>query len=192
MIFEVEDGYAYIVTNNHVVGDVAIGLPIITVIVDNSTTYDSELLGYNSIVDLAVLRIPCRNCDSAPIGRTSDARAGKEVIIIGYPTGSVSGDAIVTRGIVSAIGPLQGYEGGDTIQTDAAINPGNSGGPMLSLSGEVLGINTFKTVGTRIEGQGFAIPADKLQEQIPQLREGGIVDEIVLTETRTEGTHQNV
>ena len=62
------------------------------------------------------------------------------------------------------------------IQTDAAINPGNSGGPMLSLSGEILGINTFRydesQSGRPTEGLGFAISGTTVQQQIPTLLAG--------------------
>ena len=64
----------------------------------------------------------------------------------------------------------------DVLQTDAAINPGNSGGPMLSLSGEILGINTFRydesQSGRPAEGLGFAISGATVQQQIPTLRVG--------------------
>ena len=53
----------------------------------------------------------------------------------------------------------------DVIQTDAAANPGNSGGPMISTSGEVLGILTFGYRET--EGLSFAISAETVQERIP-------------------------
>ncbi len=66
----------------------------------------------------------------------------------------------------------------DVIQTDAAINPGNSGGPMLSLSGEILGINTFGYDETRsgrpVEGLNFAISETTVQGRIPALRDGSL------------------
>jgi serine protease Do len=70
----------------------------------------------------------------------------------------------VTAGIISAknrvqgiIGDGQGFE--DFLQTDAAINPGNSGGPLVSLRGEVIGINTAILSRTGASaGIGFAIP----------------------------------
>ena len=59
----------------------------------------------------------------------------------------------------------------DVIQTDAAINPGNSGGPMLSMSGEFLGINTFRIdesdSGRAAEGLGFAVSETTVQARIP-------------------------
>src|SRR5205807_9921497 len=71
----------------------------------------------------------------------------------------------VTKGIVSAIGPMQ-KEQGTWIQTDAAINPGNSGGPLLNASGEVIGINTQKPFlsgdGRPLQGIGFALSTSDL------------------------------
>ena len=98
-----------------------------------------------------------------------------EVMIVGYPGGSVSGQASVARGIVSAIGPHSLYPF-DTIQTDAAINPGNSGGPMFSMSGDVIGINTFKwfthSDGRAAEGLGFAIPVSTVYPEVLRLEQG--------------------
>jgi len=47
------------------------------------------------------------------------------------------------------------------IQLDATINPGNSGGPLLSRSGRVLGINTFKLKG--YEGLNFAVLSSEVR-----------------------------
>ena len=178
VIFHTDDEAAYILTNLHVIGDATIAIPVE---VNNSQYFDAIRVGYNRFVDLAVLQIPCNICQAVPIGRLADVNVGASVVSIGYPKGAVTGNAIITRGVVSAIGPLPGYQGGDTIQTDAALNPGNSGGPMFSLSGEVIGINTFKRVGVVIEGQGFAIPADTLREEVVRLRHGAVLDELAIT-----------
>jgi serine protease Do len=59
------------------------------------------------------------------------------------------------------------------IQTDAAINPGNSGGPLVTKSGEVVGINTMMLRDAQTTG--FAIPANLLKQVIPELVEHGKV-----------------
>ncbi|HKK24184.1 MAG TPA: PDZ domain-containing protein, partial [Gracilimonas sp.] len=63
-------------------------------------------------------------------------------------------------------------------QTDAAINRGNSGGPLVNSNGEVMGINTFIFTGgtsSGFVGLGFAIPSNRVQKIISQLRESGTV-----------------
>ena len=176
VIFDVDNQFAYVVTNYHVIA----GASQIDITVNDSPTYAAEALGYDISYDLAVLRIQCSSCKEVPFGRSADLQTGIEVMVVGYPEGSVSGEASVTRGFVSAIGPHSLYQWGETIQTDAAINPGNSGGPMFSLTGEVVGINTFKQFqhsdGRGAEALGFAIPAATVQEQVSRLREGVFVE----------------
>ena len=116
-----------------------------------------------------------RQFHSLTFGRASRTLdPGDEVVAIGYALG-ISGEATITRGIVSAIRYDSGYRS-DVIQTDAAINPGNSGGPMLSISGEILGINTFRidesNSGRSAQGLGFAVSGTTVQERIPTLRAG--------------------
>ena len=68
----------------------------------------------------------------------------------------------VTAGIVSALArglSADGYE--SYIQTDAPINPGNSGGPLISMRGEVIGINTaIIGPGQGNVGIGIAVPSN--------------------------------
>jgi serine protease Do len=71
-------------------------------------------------------------------------------------------NSTVTAGIVSAKDRSNvGHQFQRFIQTDAAINPGNSGGPLVSMAGEVIGINTAIYTGSRgFEGVGFALPSN--------------------------------
>ena len=170
VIFETQGQTGYVVTNHHVVeGEVQV-----SVIVNDSTTYSGSVLGTDSVRDLAVVSICCARFQALPFGNAAALQPGDEVVAIGYALG-LPGQATVTRGIVSAV-RYDSTHRSDVIQADAAINPGNSGGPMLSISGEILGINTFRydesQSGRPTEGLGFAISGTTVQQQIPTLRAG--------------------
>ncbi|MDE2899630.1 MAG: trypsin-like peptidase domain-containing protein, partial [Chloroflexota bacterium] len=165
VIFEVDGNTAFIVTNEHIFT----GASQVTVTVgEEETEYRAELLGLDETHDLAVLRICCGNFRALPFGDVSRVRSGEEVVLIGYAL-DLEGEATVTRGIVSAV-RYSDFVESEVIQTDAAANPGNSGGPMISTSGEVLGILTFGYRET--EGLSFAISAETVQELIPTLLAG--------------------
>ena len=170
VIFETQGQTGYVITNHHVVeGEVQV-----SVIVNDSTTYRGSVLGTDSTRDLAVVSICCGSFRALPFGDASTLQAGDEVVAIGYPLG-LQGEATVTRGIVSAMRYASRYLS-HVIQTDAAINPGNSGGPMLSMSGAILGINTFgidtTASGRPVEGLSFAISEQTVQQQILTLKAG--------------------
>ena len=129
----------YIATNYHVVQ----GATEIKVYLPNGETYDAELIGRDTVTDLAILKIKAEDLQYLPIGDSDSLRVGEWVIAIGNAL-ALKGGPTVTIGIVSALGRTIRSEEGDfydLIQTDAAINEGNSGGPLLNLSGEVIGIN---------------------------------------------------
>ena len=148
-----------------------------SVTVDDSTTYSGTVLGVDATRDLAVVSICCGDFTALEFGDAAGLEAGDEIVAIGYALG-LSGEATVTRGIVSAVRYDSRFLS-DVIQTDAAINPGNSGGPMLSMSGQILGINTFgydeSQSGRPVEGLNFAISAVTVQYRIPTLRAGTAV-----------------
>jgi len=161
-------GTALILTNAHVIEGVA----WIDVTVNDSTTFRAKILGIDTSKDLAVLKICCGQFQVLKFGDAGRLEAGVKVVAIGYALG-ISGRASVSDGIVSA---LRYEQGRWVIQTDAAINPGNSGGPLLSISGEVLGINTYKYEFTKdgrpVEGLGFAVSEVTIEDELPGLKAG--------------------
>jgi len=153
----------YIVTNNHVIRDA----DQIKVILHDDKEYDADIIGTDSMTDLALIKIDAKNLVPLKFGSSSDAKVGSWVVAIGSPFGL---EQTVTAGIISAKGRIIGsgpYD--DFIQTDASINPGNSGGPLLNLEGEVIGINT--AIIKSGQGIGFAIPSDLATGIIEQLTE---------------------
>ena len=155
---------AYALTNHHVIA----GYSVATVRVRDRTDYNGAVIGADSIRDLAVIRICCGRFTSVEFAEESDVVVGFEIVNIGYAL-ALSGQATVSTGIISAV-RYDSHRSADVIQTDASINPGNSGGPMLTLDGRVLGINTFKYVGTNVEGVGFALSGPYVKRLIPCCR----------------------
>ena len=180
---ETENGGALILTNHHVVD----GAQDIQVQVDDTQVYEAILHGYNGVKDLAVLEICCGQFVPLEFRDASDVKSGTEVVTVGYSL-SLAGTSTVTSGIVSAVRFDQACEVW-LLQTDAPINPGNSGGPLLNTNGEVLGINTYNYdssySGERVEGVGFAISQQSIQELLAGLKEGVRVEAPGPTPTTT-------
>jgi serine protease Do len=157
-----------VVTNNHVVA----GVDRVTVIFEDETEAEAEIVGQDPKTDIALIRVKGRSdLHPLPLGDSDALLPGDWVLAIGNPFGL---DHTVTAGIVSAIGRDIGqgpYD--DFIQTDAAINPGNSGGPLLNLAGEVIGINT--AINPQANTIGFAVPINLAKSIIPQLEKSGKV-----------------
>ena len=147
-----EDGY--ILTNHHVVGEA----DVITVKLYDGREFEAKLVGTDPESDIAVVKIDAPNLPVLPTGNSDDVEVGESVIAVGNPFGLTQ---TVTYGIVSAKGRsnvgITEYE--NFIQTDAAINPGNSGGPLISLRGEIIGVNTaIYTRNGGYQGIGFSVP----------------------------------
>ncbi len=173
----------YILTNNHVVE----GAEQVTVRLLDRREFKAKVVGTDPNTDVAVLKIDAKNLPPMALGNSDDARVGEWVLAIGNPLGEGL-TFTVTSGIVSAKGrALNGLpragQGSiqDFIQTDAAINPGNSGGPLVSVRGEVIGINSAIASETGFySGYGFAIPINLARTVMNQLIESGKVHRAAL------------
>src|SRR4051794_7124946 len=165
----VVDASGIVVTNNHVIGDAN----EITVIFSDGQRLKAEIVGKDSKVDLAVLKVkPEKPLKAVTFGDSEKVRPGDWVLAIGNPFGlggSVTAGIISARGRNIESGPYDNY-----IQTDASINKGNSGGPLFNMNGEVIGINTaiLSPTGGSV-GIGFAVPAATAVPVLDQLRQFG-------------------
>lgn len=167
----VDAAEGYVMTNHHVIN----GADTISVTLQDGRKLDAELVGSDPGTDIALLRIPANNLSGLPMGTSEQLYVGDYVVAVGNPFGI---GQTVTMGIVSALGRSginpQGYE--NFIQTDASINPGNSGGALVTLDGQLVGINTaiVSRSGGNI-GIGFAVPIDMARTVMDQLVEFGNV-----------------
>jgi len=177
-----EDGL--IVTNEHVASK---NSKTIMVALSDGNSYEAELLGSDELADLSLLKIKddSRTYPFVKFADSDNIMVGEWSIAMGNPFGLFAdGQPSVTVGVVSAKerdfrpDPQDPRVYVEMIQTDAAINRGNSGGPLVNSNGEVMGVNTFIFTGgtsSGFVGLGFAIPSNRVQKIISQLRESGTV-----------------
>jgi serine protease Do len=158
-------------TNAHVIE----GATEIEVVTAEGKKYKARVLGADTKSDLAVIRLQDGSAfPAARLGDSDQIEVGDWVLAIGSPFGFTQ---TVTAGIISAKGRVLGQGPfDDFLQTDAAINPGNSGGPLVSMTGEVIGINT--AIASRTGGSmgiGFAIPINLAKKIYTELTARGKV-----------------
>lgn len=181
VIYKKDGKYAYLVTNAHVL----MGATQADILLADGNKVPGEVVGSDTFSDIAVVRISADKVTAvAEFGDSSKLTVGETAIAIGSPLGTKYANS-VTQGIVSSLGrdvKLKSENGQNistkALQTDAAINPGNSGGPLINIQGQVIGITSSKisTNGqTSVEGIGFAIPVNDVQNIIEQLEKNGKV-----------------
>ena len=168
----------YILSNCHVTGEKSTTCYIT---LENGYTYEGSVVWCDSDLDLSITKINASNLPFVTIGDSSNLKSGETVYAIGNPIGYEFRKTI-TSGIISATNrTIKIEENGSTtymtdlIQTDASINPGNSGGPLLSTTGEVIGVNTVKI--TSAEGIGCAVPANVVKPVIDKFVSDNKFDE---------------
>lgn len=162
----------HVVTNYHVIANQV----NIRVTLHKGDTYSAKVIGKDQLLDIAVLKIEGNGAKFQPLkfGDSTQVRRGQIVFAIGNPFGL--GETI-TQGIISAVERSLSDTQRDLFQTDAAINPGNSGGPLVSLQGEIIGINSAIYTPDRanpgFQGVGFSIPANDVKETLLSILERG-------------------
>ncbi|MDQ5928709.1 MAG: hypothetical protein QG594_484 [Bacteroidota bacterium] len=169
-----EDGY--IVTNNHVIKDAT----EIEITLNNKKSYKAKLIGTDSKMDIALLKIDANEkLPYTAFANSDSVKVGEWVLAVGNPYNLTS---TVTAGIVSAKARNLDTSGIQSfIQTDAAVNPGNSGGALVNTRGELIGINTMisSMTGSYV-GYSFAVPSNNARKIVEDIMEFGNVQRGIL------------
>ncbi len=148
-----------VITNNHVIA----GTNEIVVTTNDQKTYQAEVVGADTRLDIAILKILGGKKDFPTLGfaDSDKVKAGQMVFAVGNPFGF---SGTVTQGIISATQRRLTDLTSDLLQTDTVINPGNSGGPLLNINGRIVGVNVSIVTGDQTpqewQGVGFAVPAN--------------------------------
>ena len=163
------DARGYIITNHHVIDSMVnpkyegfarlyIKLPE-----DSITKIPAKVIGYDSLLDLALLKVEIEPEYVLNLGSSSDLEIGDKISVIGTPVGL---EGTLTSGIISSF-DRKLLALGNVFQIDAAVNSGNSGGPMIDANLKVQAI-VFAGM-LQLQGLNFAIPVEYLKQELPAL-----------------------
>ena len=180
-VYKIGGDSAYVMTNQHVVD----GAERVTLITSKDEEIEGEVLGGDSYVDIAVIKI--KKTDglvALQLGNSENASLGDLVFTVGSPLGyeyrgSVSTGHLAGKDRLVSVSTDNSTSSDwvmKVLQTDAAINPGNSGGPLMNTNGEVIGVISMKFVQTEVEGMGFAIPIEYINSKIETLEKGESIE----------------
>ena len=154
-----------ILTNTHVIDE----CDRATVTLSDDREFEAELIGADTISDIAVLKIQANDLIPAQFGQSANLQVGDPVAAIGNPLGDTFRSTL-TNGIISAISRDISYKGRTMVllQTNTALNEGNSGGALFNMQGQGIGITNMKMMSSysSIEGIGFAIPSATVREVV--------------------------
>ncbi|HBO39462.1 MAG TPA: outer membrane-stress sensor serine endopeptidase DegS [Pasteurellaceae bacterium] len=168
-----KDGY--ILTNKHVIQNA----DQIVVALQNGNIFEANLIGSDTLTDLAVLKIKAENLSTIPQNPDRKVHVGDIALAIGNPynLGQSVSQGIISATGRNAIGDAVGRQ--NFIQTDASINRGNSGGALINSLGELVGISTLsigKDVNEIAEGLSFAIPIELANDVMQKIiRDGRVI-----------------
>lgn len=164
-----------VMTNAHVVAGVR--KPRVQV-GGTGTKYSARVVVFDPRRDLAVLDVP--DMDARPLTLTENLGRGDSAVVAGFPqNGPFRANAARVRSIVQASGEdIYGKPGAlrEVYSLFAIVQPGNSGGPVLSATGELVGIVFAKSLDD--DNTGYALTADEVR---PVLEAGAVASERVST-----------
>lgn len=161
--FKVDDNTAWIMTNYHVV-DAKIQNPDLyrasVSTISQAWDYDTEIVGYDKVIDIAILKITKKDNEDWKALEFTDYRniaEGDPVVVIGHglslPWSSTFGQVTFNGRTAMPYNIM--------LQIDAVVNQGNSGGPVIGIDGKVYGIaQSILSPGRSIpgwDGVAFAV-----------------------------------
>lgn len=173
------DSKGYIVTNHHVIESMVdpkyegYSRLYIKLLSNSDDKIPAKVVGYDSVLDLALLKVEINPEFVLSLGSSSDLNIGDKISAIGTPLGL---EGTLTSGIISSVDrKLMTF--GNVFQIDAAVNSGNSGGPLIDSEMKVQAV-VFAGM-LRNQGLNFAIPVEYLKQELPMLYNSGVGGELI-------------
>lgn len=157
------DATGYILTNEHVIkGDSSVDIYL-----GDGRTLNGLVIGWNEIVDLAIVKISGDNFNYVTFGDSDAVKQGEDIFVFGY-----SDTGLPTMNFESGIITAK-YPPEDVLyfQTNAIARPGNSGGPWVDSKAKVIGVMNLKYPGISA-GKGLAIPINIAKSVLSDLKAG--------------------
>ena len=183
VIIDSNDVDTLVITNHHVIKDNSK-----VEVLYNNRKYEAKVIGSDSIVDLALLKIEEKNLPSLQFGDSDALRIGTTVYSLGNPNGY---NNTATSGIVTS-NIHRGFNDDVSsklvaIQTDAMMSNGSSGGALIDSNGDLVGINVAMAVqnGQGLTNMTFAIPVNVAKKAVLDFRKYGYIQRVVLGITAT-------
>jgi S1-C subfamily serine protease len=150
------DGYA--LTAAHVVS----GLRDVVVQLRSGLELSADVLRMDQAQDVALIKLPGRGHSCVSPATGLEPGVGQDIFAVGAPTGQDLAFS-VSKGVVSARRELDGFS---YLQTDASLNPGNSGGPVVDVTGQLLGVVSWKVAAPGFEGLSFCVPTAAICQRL--------------------------
>ncbi|HET9255833.1 MAG TPA: S1C family serine protease [Pseudonocardiaceae bacterium] len=172
-----------VLTNNHVISGAS---SITATDIGTGQSYPATVIGYDRTHDIAVLQLQgATGLPTAQIGDSGAIAAGDAIAGIGN-AGGRGGTPSIAPGRISALNQTVTVSDPDTgtteqlsglIQVAADIQPGDSGGPLVNAAGQVIGVDTAGSPGSRSRfessaGEGLAIPINDAIAIAAQIKAG--------------------
>ncbi len=127
---------------------------------ENERVVEGTIFRSHHLLDYALLWLMANGpFPTLPLGDPRQLKHAQTIFAVGSHAGRPN---TVSRGIVS--NPAGRFRQLQCIQTDAAIDQGNSGGPLLTESGQVVGVNLWG-IGNFAVAK-FSLPIDYLNSDI--------------------------
>ncbi len=188
VVYKIDGGKTYILTNHHVVEE---GAPVSVRFTQHGEKIAATVLGFDSYHDIALLE--AEGDYGAKAVRPSDTpTVGMQVLAVGNNLGY---GIAAFDGIVSQTDRmLQVDETGSSAKkvvpvyaVTSPVNGGMSGGGLFDMQGGIVGINAYQTVkadGREVDGMSFSVPyaiAEKIARQILKERSGGQINKLYVS-----------
>ena len=135
----------------------------------------AELQKYSVSNDVAVLKINQSTTNYLSFADFGKVKQGQKVFTLGYPVVGILGEeAKYTEGAINSLSGIMGED--SLIQISVPVQPGNSGGPLVTSSGDIIGMITstaavlsfFQQTGTLPQNINWAIKADYITPLLPK------------------------